>query len=79
MSVYKSFLKFLKDKFEPVSLAYHIFFLSFLIWCLYIKPPDQKVNTPFLRVLGIYVICYGLVILIYSPGIINKTPQFKNL
>ena len=76
---YKGFLTFLKKYFEPVSICYHITFFTFLMWTQFIKPKEQKINPIFLRFLGIYVICYGLVFLFYSPGIINNSKLFKNL
>lgn len=76
---YRGFLKILKKYFEPVSIGYHMTFFTFLMWATYIKPKEQKVNPIFLRALGIYVICYGLVFLFYSPGIMNHSKLFKNL
>lgn len=61
----------LKKIFEPISIVYHLFFISFLAWLIFLKPANEHINILFIRVLGSYVVLYGLTIIIFGPIIMN--------
>jgi hypothetical protein len=63
--------KFFSNYFEKISFVYHIFFILFLGYLIYIRT-DEVIPTTFIHLLGIYVISYGLVIFLFGPRIINK-------
>ena len=58
--------------FEVFSLYYHLFFISFLGYLIHFKEPDTTIPYLFIRLLGLYVICYGIVILFFGSRIMNK-------
>ena len=63
--------KFLMKNFEKISFVYHIFFILFLGYLIYIRT-DEVIPPLIVKFLGIYVICYGLVIFLFGSRIINK-------
>jgi len=63
---------FLMKHFEKISFVYHIFFILFLGYLIYIRGPDEVIPPLFIYLLGIYVISYGLVIFLFGSRIINK-------
>ena len=66
-------LGMLLDKyFERVSLGYHIFFICFLAYLLFFRKKGTVINRTFIRSLGLYVLCYGFVIFVWGPDIINR-------
>lgn len=67
-----NFINLLKKYFEKVSIVYHIFFISFLIWLIKFKKKEQKINEILIRCLGFYVMLYGLVIFYYGPKLFNN-------
>lgn len=76
---YKTFLYFLKEYFEPISMAYHIIFFCFLLWVSYVKPKSMKLPVTFVNCLGLYVMFYGFIIFFYGPHIINHTYPFNKI
>tara|TARA_Y100000389_G_scaffold173249_1_gene182289 strand:- start:112 stop:327 length:216 start_codon:yes stop_codon:yes gene_type:complete len=66
------FIDFLKNYFERISLIYHVVLLTFLLWLMYLKREEQKINKNIIRVLGIYVIFYGYIMFHHGPKLINK-------
>jgi len=63
--------KFLNTYFERISIIYHIFFISFLGYLIFIRT-DEIIPSWFIHLLGTYVVVYGLIIFIFGPRIINK-------
>jgi hypothetical protein len=63
--------KFLMKHFEKISFIYHISFMIFLGYLIYIRT-DEIIPSLFIYLLGIYVISYGLIIFLFGPRIINK-------
>jgi len=63
--------KFITKHFEKVSLIYHIVFLLFLGYLVYIRPPDVVIPPLFIHLLGAYVMIYGSTIFLFGPRIIN--------
>jgi len=63
--------KFLSNYFEKISFVYHIFFILFLGYLIYIRT-DEVIPALCIHLLGIYVISYGLIIFLFGPRIINK-------
>ena len=63
--------KFLNTYFEVISIVYHLFSISFLGYLIFIRT-DEIIPEWFIHLLGLYVVCYGLIILIFGPRIINK-------
>ena len=63
---------FLFTYFDKISIVYHIIFLSFLIWIVKFKHNNTKVNSRFVTGLGLYVIGYGIIILLYGHELFNK-------
>lgn len=66
-----NYILLLKTHFEKVSLIYHIFFILFLTWVIFIKDKKQKINKNFIRGLGLYVIFYGFNIFWFGPRLMN--------
>jgi hypothetical protein len=64
---------FLFTYFDKISIVYHIIFLSFLIWIVKFKHNNTKVNSRFVTGLGLYVIGYGIIILLYGHELFNKS------
>lgn len=64
--------KFLSRNFEAISLYYHLFFISFLGYLIYFKDPNTTVPHLFIRLLGLYIISYGTIILFFGPRIMNN-------
>ena len=64
---------FLFTYFDKISIVYHIIFLSFLIWIVKYKHNNTKVNSRFVTGLGLYVIGYGIIILLYGYELFNKS------
>ena len=72
LNIKKSFLSFLKNYFESVSIFYHIIFLCFLVWVKYFRDKSKRIPKMLVHALGLYVILYGCVILYYGSSIINN-------
>ena len=66
------FINFLKNYFERISLIYHVVLLTFLLWLMYLKREEQKINKNIIRVLGIYVIFYGYIMFHHGPKLMNR-------
>ena len=66
------FINFLKNYFERISLIYHVVLLTFLLWLMYLKRKEQKINKNLIRALGIYVIFYGYIMFHHGPKLMNK-------
>ena len=66
------FINFLKNYFERISLIYHVVLLTFLLWLMYLKRKEQKINKNLIRALGIYVIFYGYIVFHHGPKLMNK-------
>ena len=67
-----TFKDFLKKYFEKVSIIYHIILLTFLLWVIYLKEDEQKINKNFIRLLGIYIVIYGSIVFHHGPKLMNK-------
>lgn len=63
--------KLVMKYFEKISLVYHLFFILFLGYLIYIRT-DENIPPLIIHLLGIYVISYGLIITLFGPRIINK-------
>lgn len=72
MGAIKELLGALARYFEPISLAYHISFLSFLVYLLFFRPKHLRVDSVFIRALGLYVMLYGAVLFFLGDWIINR-------
>ena len=66
------FIDFLKNYFERISLIYHVVLLTFLLWLMYLKRKEQKINKNLIRALGIYVIFYGYIMFHHGPKLMNR-------
>ncbi len=66
------FINFLKNYFERISLIYHVVLLTFLLWLMYLKRKEQKINKNLIRALGIYVIFYGYIMFHHGPKLMNR-------
>lgn len=66
------FINFLKNYFERISLIYHVVLLTFLLWLMYLKRKEQKINKNLIRALGIYVIFYGYILYNHGPKLMNR-------
>jgi hypothetical protein len=67
-----AFLKFLDDYFEPISLTYHVVFISFFGWLMCCRPADFVVPPALITFLGIYVLAYGLILVVWGNQIMNR-------
>jgi hypothetical protein len=67
-----TFKDILKKYFEKISIIYHIILLIFLLWVIYFKEDEQKINKNLIRLLGIYVIIYGYIVFHHGPKLMNK-------
>jgi hypothetical protein len=61
----------LRHYFEGISIAYHFSFLLFLLWVMLLRTRSEKINKTFIRVVGVYVLVYGFIILYYGPRLLN--------
>ena len=66
-----SFYNFLNKYFEKISLVYHIIFITFLVYLIEYRKKGTKISYTLIRLLGIYVISYGLIILFIGPRLIK--------
>lgn len=62
---------FLDKYFEKISIIYHCFFIFFLLYLIFIRDPDKKLPTIFIKILGLYVIMYGCIIFFLGEQIMN--------
>jgi len=65
-------LKLLDDYFEPISLTYHLIFISFFGWLMCCRPAGFVIPSLLIQGLGVYVIAYGLIMLLWGPKIMNQ-------
>ena len=70
-NLFKDIVVILKKIFEPISIVYHLFFISFLAWLIFLKPANEHINILFIRILGTYVVLYGLTIIFFGPIVMN--------
>jgi len=63
--------KLLMKYFEKVTFIYHIFFILFLGYLMFIRT-DEVIPSLLIHLLGIYVISYGLIIFLFGPRIIDR-------
>lgn len=64
--------RFLNTRFEIISLYYHLFFIAFLGYLIRFRDDTVHISYLFIRLLGCYVICYGTIILLFGPRIMNN-------
>jgi hypothetical protein len=42
-----------------------------LLWVMLLRTRSEKINKTFIRVVGVYVLVYGFIILYYGPRLLN--------
>ena len=58
--------------FERASIVYHTLFILFLLYLVFVRNPRQEISVVVIRALGTIVLCYGFIIMVWGPSIINR-------
>jgi hypothetical protein len=70
--MFKHIIHTIAKYFDKISIFYHLFFFTFLLWVLYLKAEETHIPKWFVKLLGIYILLYGSITFFFGHQIFNK-------